>query len=110
MGHQAPPFVSLQVEPGDLHGHAEHGRSNGDGHLVLEDLEEPLHLLVGVLASTVISSMSRARDCTMVGTVLPRQDAVANALVFERALLWDGAGGLGWEIIASVAGASKLLI
>ena len=46
----------------------------------------------------------------MAGTALPRQDAVTNALVFERALLWDGAGGLGWEIIASVAGASKLLI
>ncbi len=38
-----------QVEAGDLYGHAKHGRSNGGGHLVLEDLEEPRHLLVGVV-------------------------------------------------------------
>ena len=64
-GHETPPFVSLQVEAGDLYGHAEHSRSNRDAHLVLEDLEESRHLFAGVMASTVISSMSWARDCAM---------------------------------------------
>lgn len=92
-GHQTPPFVSLQVEAGDLYGHAEHGRSNGDGHLVLEDLEEPRHLLVGVVGIHGDLLDEPGERLHHGGTVLPGQDAVTNVLGLERPFLWGTGGG-----------------
>ncbi len=46
---KASPLVSLLIKASDLDGDAEHRRGNRDGHLVLEYLEEPRHLLVSVV-------------------------------------------------------------
>ncbi|MHB1615563.1 MAG: hypothetical protein ACYCXA_11440 [Actinomycetes bacterium] len=49
IAEQLAALVSFQVEAGGLHGHAEHGRGGGDGHLVLEHLEESGQLLIGIV-------------------------------------------------------------
>lgn len=48
-GDQTAPLVSLQVEGDDLYGHSEEGCAGGNGHFVLEHLEEARQLLVGVV-------------------------------------------------------------
>jgi len=40
-GDQTAPLVSLQIEAGDLDGHSEYACGGGDGHFVLEQVEEP---------------------------------------------------------------------
>ncbi len=60
----------------------------GDGHLVLEDLEEPRHLLVGVVGIDGDLLDEPGERLHHGGTVLPRQDAVTNVLGLERPLLW----------------------
>jgi hypothetical protein len=48
-GDQTAPLVPLLVEGDDLDGYTEHGRRGRGCYLVLEHLEEPRELLVGVI-------------------------------------------------------------
>lgn len=66
---QAAPLVFLQVEAGDLHGHAEHGRRDRGVTSSWNTWRNPKSCSSVSWASTVMSSMSWASDRDMARTL-----------------------------------------